>query len=125
MRPRFHFTAPRGWINDPHGITYRDGQYHLFYQHVPEGLEWAPNCCWGQDLLHLRRATGDRRRTCAGGDADRRAMDQLAEGLILDGPIIEIATRCGLMAAAITPTADDLAVIANGDLHHLSALTHN
>jgi beta-fructofuranosidase len=50
MRPRFHFTAPRGWINDPHGITYRDGQYHLFYQHVPGGLEWAPDCRWGHAL---------------------------------------------------------------------------
>ncbi|WP_344163572.1 glycoside hydrolase family 32 protein [Kribbella yunnanensis] len=50
MRPRFHFTAPRGWINDPHGITYRDGQYHLFYQHVPDSLEWAPNCHWGHAL---------------------------------------------------------------------------
>lgn len=50
MRPRFHFTAPRGWINDPHGITYRDGQYHLFYQHVPDSLEWAPGCNWGHAL---------------------------------------------------------------------------
>ncbi|WUJ75490.1 glycoside hydrolase family 32 protein [Kribbella soli] len=50
MRPRFHFTAPRGWINDPHGITYRDGQYHLFYQHVPDSLEWAPDCRWGHAL---------------------------------------------------------------------------
>ena len=50
MRPRFHFTAPRGWINDPHGITYRDGQYHLFYQHVPDSLGWAPDCCWGHAL---------------------------------------------------------------------------
>ncbi|GAA1584998.1 hypothetical protein GCM10009804_46580 [Kribbella hippodromi] len=47
MRPRFHFTAPSGWINDPHGITYRDGRYHLFYQHVPDSLEWAPGCHWG------------------------------------------------------------------------------
>ena len=46
-RPEFHFTAPSGWINDPHGITYRDGRYHLFYQYVPESLVWAPNCHWG------------------------------------------------------------------------------
>lgn len=50
MRPQFHFTAPRGWINDPHGITYRDGQYHLFYQHVPERVEWAADCHWGHAL---------------------------------------------------------------------------
>ena len=36
MRPEFHFTAERGWINDPHGITARDGEYHAFFQYVPE-----------------------------------------------------------------------------------------
>lgn len=55
MRPQLHFTAERGWINDPHGITYRDGHYHLFYQFVPDSLEWAPHCRWGhavsKDLL--------------------------------------------------------------------------
>jgi hypothetical protein len=35
MRPEFHFTAEQGWINDPHGITVRDGVYHAFYQYVP------------------------------------------------------------------------------------------
>ena len=47
MRPRFHFTAESGWINDPHGITWRDGRYHLFYQYVPGSQVWAPNCHWG------------------------------------------------------------------------------
>lgn len=47
MRPRFHFTAETGWINDPHGLTFRDGTYHLFHQYVPGSLAWAPNCHWG------------------------------------------------------------------------------
>jgi beta-fructofuranosidase len=46
-RPQFHFTAESGWINDPHGVTFRDGRFHLFYQHVPGSLTWAPNCHWG------------------------------------------------------------------------------
>ena len=57
MRPRFHFTASSGWINDPHGITARDGGYHAFYQYVPDSMQWAPNCHWGHatgpDLLSL------------------------------------------------------------------------
>lgn len=58
MRPQFHFTAQRGWINDPHGITIHDGTYHAFFQYVPESLEWAPNCHWGHatgpDLFSLQ-----------------------------------------------------------------------
>lgn len=46
-RPRAHFTAETGWINDPHGMTVVDGRYHLFFQHVPGSVEWAPNCHWG------------------------------------------------------------------------------
>jgi beta-fructofuranosidase len=47
MRPLYHFTATSGWINDPHGVTFRDGRYELFYQYVPDSLDWAPNCHWG------------------------------------------------------------------------------
>lgn len=59
MRPQFHFTAESGWINDPHGVTFRDGSFHLFYQHVPGSLTWAPNCHWGHatspDLFTFER----------------------------------------------------------------------
>jgi len=46
-RPSFHFTAAEGWINDPLGVTWKDGQYHLFYQYVPGRTTWASNCHWG------------------------------------------------------------------------------
>lgn len=47
LRPAFHFTAAQGWINDPLGLTWTDGQYHLFYQYVPGRTTWASNCHWG------------------------------------------------------------------------------
>ncbi|MGY1616451.1 glycoside hydrolase family 32 protein [Geodermatophilus sp. SYSU D00691] len=46
-RPRLHFTAASGWINDPLGLTHRDGTYHLWFQHVPGSAEWGPACSWG------------------------------------------------------------------------------
>lgn len=46
-RPAFHFTATEGWINDPLGVTWKDGLYHLFYQYVPGRTTWASNCHWG------------------------------------------------------------------------------
>ena len=56
MRPAIHFTPPRNWLNDPHGICWADGKYHLFYQHNPAGKDWAPGIVWGHatssDLLH-------------------------------------------------------------------------
>ena len=59
VRPLLHFTAETGWINDPHGLTFHDGRYHLFHQYVPDSLVWAPNCHWGHatsaDLLSWDR----------------------------------------------------------------------
>jgi len=46
-RPALHLTAPHGWLNDPLGITYRDGHYELFYQSLPGESHWNPRCQWG------------------------------------------------------------------------------
>jgi beta-fructofuranosidase len=58
MRPVLHFTAKSGWINDPHGITFRNGRYEVFFQFVPGQTVWSPNCHWGHaagpDLMSLQ-----------------------------------------------------------------------
>jgi fructan beta-fructosidase len=57
LHPRYHYAPPAHWMNDPNGLTWLDGEYHLFYQYHPDSEMWGP-MHWGHavssDLMHWK-----------------------------------------------------------------------
>jgi len=59
-RPQIHFSPKTGWMNDPNGMIYHKGIYHLFFQYYPDSTVWGP-MHWGhatsKDLFHWKEQT--------------------------------------------------------------------
>ncbi|TLF46919.1 glycoside hydrolase family 32 protein [Maribacter aurantiacus] len=59
-RPQFHFSPEEKWMNDPNGLVYHKGIYHLFYQYYPDDIVWGP-MHWGhatsKDMIHWEHKT--------------------------------------------------------------------
>ena len=110
LRPQFHFTAARGWLNDPNGLVFYKGEYHLFFQHVPDSTRSVDQKTWGhavsRDLVHwkqldeailpLRRPDG----TLAGAWSGTAVLDEQNTGGFATGsaekPIVAFWTAAGL-----------------------------
>ncbi|MGI9824750.1 GH32 C-terminal domain-containing protein [Agromyces sp. Marseille-Q5079] len=82
-RPAVHFSPERNWMNDPNGLVYEDGTWHLFFQHNPSGTRWG-NMSWGHatsdDLAHWEEQPLAIPQTF---DADGVAIEDIFSGSIV------------------------------------------
>lgn len=112
-RPQFHFTPRANWMNDPNGLVYQDGVWHLFFQHNTEAPVWGP-MTWGHavsdDLMHWRQQEhalhpdehGTMFSGCAVVDHDNRAG-------FGRGALLAFYTAAGQYAAPKRPNTQCLA----------------
>jgi sucrose-6-phosphate hydrolase SacC (GH32 family) len=114
-RPQFHFSPATNWSNDPNGLVYHDGEYHLFFQHNPFGNVWG-NMSWGhavsRDLVHWEhlpvalRAEGHEAVFSGSVVVDERNTSGF--GTAADPPMVAVYTsaRPGSQAQALAYSTD-------------------
>ena len=93
-RPAFHLTPRTGWMNDPNGLIWADGLYHLFYQYYPYDTHWGP-MHWGhvvsRDLLHWTYLPAAMAPDSA---CDARGCFSGSSVLLPDGRMLLVYTGC-------------------------------
>ena len=108
-RPQFHLLAAANWMNDPNGLIYWNGSYHMFYQYNPKAADWG-NMHWGhavsKDMVHWKNVPIALSPTPGGPDADGCWT---GTALVQDGHVALLYT--GVQAAL-----EDEATIKNGAL---------
>lgn len=97
--PNFHLAAPHGWMNDPNGVSYYQGEYHLFYQHFPYDSVWGP-MHWG----HAKSKDGINWKELPIAIAPDELYDQ---GGCFSGSAIEKDGKLYLMYTGHLPNEED------------------
>jgi len=99
FRPQYHFTPPANWMNDPNGMVYYEGEYHLFYQYHPDGNTWGP-MHWGhaisEDMVNWEHRPialfPDEHGTIFSGSAVADLRNTSGLGTIDNPPLVAIFT---------------------------------
>lgn len=117
FRPQLSYSPQRNWMNDPNGMVYHDGEYHLFYQYNPHGIAWG-DMSWGhavsRDLLHWTELA-------PALTVKKDKQGQISEMFFSGSAVVDGANTSGLgepgrpaMVALYTSVYPQALVLANG-----------